>query len=138
MGDMSNAYSMVAPQYVRQQLGYVRNTFRPSGIMVTEFGFNQFADSERSPDAQRQDMERTLYYQGFLSEMLKAIHEDGVNMIGTLAWSYIDNNEFGSYENQYGLQLVNRTDGDFGRQFKRSIFDYVDFFHSHIDASSNP
>ncbi|KAJ5754494.1 beta-glucosidase [Penicillium manginii] len=132
MGDMSNAYAAIAPQYVRQQLSYVWETFKPSGILIAEFGFNPIADHRRPVDAQRQDLERTLYYQGFLSEMLKSIHLDGVNVIGTLAWSYVDNNEWGSYENQYGMQTVNRTDGKFGRRFKRSIFDYVDFFHQHI------
>ncbi|RAL05962.1 glycoside hydrolase family 1 protein [Aspergillus ibericus CBS 121593] len=131
MGDMSNAYAAIAPQYVRQQLGYIWDTFNPSGILVAEFGFNPFADSQRDSDAQRYDLERTLYYQDFLEEILKAIHEDGVNVIGTLAWSYLDNNEFGSYANQYGMQSVNRTDGSWSRRYKRSLFDYVDFFHEH-------
>ncbi|PYI04070.1 beta-glucosidase [Aspergillus sclerotiicarbonarius CBS 121057] len=135
MGDMSNAYASIAPQYVRQQLGYVWDTFKPSGILVSEFGFNPFADSQRAGDAQRYDLERTLYYQDFLEEILKAIYEDGVNVIGTLAWSYLDNNEFGSYENQYGMQSVNRTDGSWRRQYKRSLFDYVDFFHEHVESA---
>jgi len=40
MGDASNGYAYIAPQYVRQQLGYVWNTFKPTGgIMITEFDF---------------------------------------------------------------------------------------------------
>ena len=133
MGDASNAYAYIAPQYVRQQLGYVWNTFKPAGgIMITEFGFNPFADSQKALDAQRYDLERTLYYQDFLSETLKAIHEDGINVIGALAWSFADNNEFGSFANQYGMQTVNRTDGAFTRHYKRSFFDYIDFFHNHV------
>lgn len=136
MGQPSNAYSYIAPQYVRQQFGYVWNTFKPAGgIMVTEFGFNPFADSQMSLDAQRYDLERTLYYQDFLYETLKAIHEDGVKVIGALAWSFVDNDEFGSFENQYGMQTVNRTDGTFTRHYKRSFFDYVDFFHNHISGT---
>jgi beta-glucosidase/6-phospho-beta-glucosidase/beta-galactosidase len=101
MGQASNAYSYIAPQYVRQQLGYVWNTFRPAGgIMITEFGFNPIADSLMSLDVQRYDLERTLYYQDFLHETLKAIYEDGIKIIGTLAWSFVDNNEFGSFANQ--------------------------------------
>ena len=135
MGDASNGYAYIAPQYVRQQLGYVWNTFKPTGgIMITEFGFNPFADNQKSLDAQRYDLERTLYYQDFLQEMLKAIHDDGVKVIGALAWSFADNNEFGSFANQYGMQTVNRTDGKFTRRYKRSMFDYVDFFHNHISA----
>ncbi|KAE8144486.1 glycoside hydrolase superfamily [Aspergillus avenaceus] len=132
MGQASNAYAYLAPQYVRQQLGYIWNTFRPPGILIAEFGFNPFLEANRTLDAQRYDLERTLYYQGFLTETLKSIHEDGVRVIGALAWSLADNNEFGSYAEQYGLQTVNRTDGIFTRTYKRSLFDYIDFFRRHI------
>jgi len=37
--------------------------------------------------AQQYDLERTLYYQSFLREMLKSIYEDNVNVVGALAWS---------------------------------------------------
>ncbi len=84
--------------------------------------------------AQRYDLERTLYYQWFLREMLKSIYEDHVNVIGTLAWSFLDNDEFYSYLQQYGLQHVNRTNGEFTRSYKRSIFDYVDFFHEFVES----
>ena len=83
---------------------------------------------------QRYDLERTLYYQYFLREMLKSIYIDNVNVIGALAWSVLDNDEFVSYETQFGLQSVNRTNGEFTRSYKRSIFDYVDFFHQYVEA----
>lgn len=134
-GQKSNDYAYIAPQYVRQQLDYVWNTFRPSGILISEFGFNPFMDAEKTPVEQRYDLERTLYYQEFLRETLKAMHEDGVNVIGALAWSFVDNNEFGSYANQYGLQTVNRTSGNFERRYKRSFFDLVDFFHRFVAES---
>lgn len=132
MGAVSMSGAMIAPLYVREQFGYVWNTFRPSGIMVTEFGFPQYADTETPIDAQRYDFERSMYYQNFLTETLRAVHLDGVNVIGALAWSWIDNNEFGSFEHQYGMMGVNRSDPNLGRWIKRSFFDFVDFFHNHI------
>ncbi|KAH8659805.1 beta-glucosidase [Xylariales sp. PMI_506] len=132
MGAQSNAYSLIAPQYVREQFGYVWNTFKPSGIMVTEFGFPEISDAEHTLPVQQYDFERSMYYQNFLTETLHAIHDDGVNVIGTLAWSWIDNNEFGDYDNKYGMQTVNRADGTFERHYKRSFFDYVDFFHKYV------
>lgn len=155
MGQPSNAYSYVAPQYVRQQFGYVWNTFRPSGIMVTgkyikrlpmtsshsrtwadwraEFGLPPLNDAENPVVYQLSSYDQSRYYQGFLSEMLKAMYEDNVNVIGTLAWSFADNDEFSTFDEHYGLQHVNRTDGKWTRTYKRSIFDYVDFFHQHIE-----
>ena len=90
-------------------------------------------ESSETVVAQRYDLERTLYYQWFLREMLKAIYDDGVNVVAALAWSFVDNNEFGSFDQQYGLQHVNRTNGEFTRSYKRSIFDYVDFFHEYVE-----
>jgi hypothetical protein len=48
-----------------------------------------------------------------------------------------DNKEFGQYDQQYGLQLVNRTNGEFTRSYKRSIFDFVDFFHQYKEGEGN-
>lgn len=136
-GDESYAYAYLTPQYFRQHLGYIWNTFRPEGgIAITEFGFNPFMESARTPDAQRYDYERARYYEGFLEEMLKAMYEDGVKVVGAFAWSIMDNNEFGSFEQQYGLQLVNRTLPGLPRRYKRSMFDYVDFFRGRVQGPS--
>lgn len=35
-GQASYAYAYIAPQYVRQQLGYVWNVFRPKGVLIAE------------------------------------------------------------------------------------------------------
>lgn len=106
MGQGSYAYAYLAPQYVRQQLGWIWNTLKPSGILVAEYGFNPFMEYAKvririlyplrlsltiltTYDAQRYDLERTLYYQWFNREMLKAMYEDGVNVIGALGWSFV-------------------------------------------------
>ena len=44
-------------------------------------------DPTKTKVAQQYDLERTLYYQSFLREMLKSMYEDGVNVVGALAWS---------------------------------------------------
>jgi hypothetical protein len=48
---------------------------------------NPSANTAQSVEAQRYDLERSLYYKYFLSEMLKSIYEDGVNVVGALAWT---------------------------------------------------
>jgi beta-glucosidase/6-phospho-beta-glucosidase/beta-galactosidase len=131
IGDASAVtYSFIAPQYVRMQMSYVWNTFRPAGVLISEYGFPKFGEYLEPLDAQRYDMERSIYFQAFLTEVLRAVHEDGVNVIGALAWSFIETNEFGTFDDHYGLQTVNHT--TFERTYKRSAFDYVDFFHQHV------
>jgi beta-glucosidase/6-phospho-beta-glucosidase/beta-galactosidase len=133
IGQASNHYAYITPHYLRQHLSYIWNNFRPRGIFVTEFGFNPYHESQKNADLQRYDLERSMYYDSFLKEILKAIHEDGINVVGALAWSFVDNNEWGSYAEQYGLQTVNRTSGRFERRYKRSFFDFVEFFHRYMD-----
>lgn len=132
-GNDDHAY--VAPAYVRQQLGYLWDAFRPPAVLVTEFGFPAYGEAARALVDQRYDLERTLYYQDFLAEMLKAVREDGVNVVGALAWTFADNNEFGNYEDHMGMQTVNRTDGSFSMTYKRSFFDFVEFFQKHVAKS---
>lgn len=60
-----------------------------------------------------------------MSEILKSIYEDGVDVMGALAWSFADNWEFGDYDARFGLQTVNRTTQV--RNYKKSFFDLVDF-----------
>jgi hypothetical protein len=86
----------------------------------------------RTVDAQRFDFERATYYEQFNAEMLKCIYIDNINIVAAFGWSIMDNNEFGSYEQQYGLQYVNRTSPHLERAYKRSIFDYADFFNGRI------
>ncbi|RFU27519.1 hypothetical protein B7463_g8830, partial [Scytalidium lignicola] len=105
-GDGLNDYAYITPQYFRQALKYPCETFHPAAIAITEFGFNSFMEYARAFDAQRYDYERTEYYYGFLHEMLKATYEDGINIIGAIAWSILDNNEFGTYSQQYELSTL--------------------------------
>ena len=60
-----------------------------------------------------------------MSEVLKSIWEDGVEVAGAFAWSFADNWEFGDYEAHFGMQTVNRTTQE--RRYKKSFFDLVDF-----------
>jgi beta-glucosidase/6-phospho-beta-glucosidase/beta-galactosidase len=134
IGDASSVtYSFIAPQHVRAQMNYVWNTFRPAGVLVSEYGFPKFGEQLEDLDAQRYDLERSIYYQAFLTEVLRAVNEDGVNVMGALAWSFVETNEFGTFDDHYGLQTLNHT--TFERTYKRSAFDYVDFFHQHVRGS---
>ncbi|PLB49930.1 glycoside hydrolase [Aspergillus steynii IBT 23096] len=124
IGYRSQTYTYITPTYLREFLNYLWNTFRHP-IVVSEFGFPVFAEAEKDLADQRFDTPRSIYYLSFLSEILKAIHEDGVSVVGALAWSWADNWEFGDYDQQFGMQVVNRTTRE--RFFKKSFFDVIDF-----------
>ncbi|KAJ5550298.1 CAZyme family GH1 [Penicillium sp. DV-2018c] len=125
IGYRSGSYVYITPTYFREYLFYLWNTFKHP-VLVSEFGFPVYgeADKEALSD-QLFDSPRSVYYLSFMSEILKSIYEDGVNVMGALAWSFVDNWEFGDYSQQFGIQAVNRMTQE--RHYKKSFFDLVDF-----------
>lgn len=91
IGYRSQSYVYMTPTYLREYLGYLYNTFRIP-VVITEFGFPVFGEAEKSPlSDQLFDSPRSQYYLSYLSEVLKAIWEDGVDVRGAFAWSFMDN-----------------------------------------------
>ncbi|POS77872.1 beta-glucosidase A [Diaporthe helianthi] len=125
IGYRSQSYVFITPKYLRTYLNWLWNTFRYP-IVLTEFGFPEFGESSKAAlSDQLFDSVRSNYYTSYMSEVLKSIWEDGVNVAGAFAWSFMDNWEFGSYNQQFGIQTVNRTTQE--RRFKKSFFDLLDF-----------
>ena len=112
---------------LREFLSNIYNTWKHP-VFLTEFGFPVYAESTKELPDQLFDSPRSQYYLSFMSEVLKSIYEDGVHVMGALAWSFIDNWEFGDYSQQFGMQKVNRTTQQ--RHYKKSFFDLVDFVKS--------
>jgi beta-glucosidase/6-phospho-beta-glucosidase/beta-galactosidase len=132
IGYRSQSYVYLTPAYFRTYLNYLYNTFR-APVAVTEFGFPVFGEALKTQKDQEFDSPRSLYYQSYLNEGLKAIWEDGVEFIGAFAWSWADNWEFGDYDQHFGIQTVNRTTQE--RRYKKSFFDFVDFIESRRQVS---
>lgn len=125
IGYRSESYVYTTPTYLRSYLNYLYNTWRHP-VMITEFGFPVDNEAKRELRDQLYDSPRSQYYLSFLSETLKAIWEDGVEVSGAFAWSFLDNWEFGSgFASHFGIQAVNLTTQE--RYFKKSFFDMVDF-----------
>ncbi|KAF3922565.1 Lactase [Orbilia brochopaga] len=136
IGYRSYSYVYITPTYLRTYLNYLWDTFR-APVFITEFGFPVFAEAEKAALADMLfDTPRSIYYLSFMTETLKAIWEDGVHVLGALAWSFADNWEFGDYQARFGLQVVQRETQT--RYFKKSFFDLVAFVrdrHPHYENS---
>lgn len=90
IGYRSQSYVYITPTYLREYMGYLYNTFR-TPVVITEFGFPVFAEAEKDLSDQLFDTPRSIYYLSYMSEVLKAIWEDGVDVRGAFAWSFADN-----------------------------------------------
>lgn len=130
IGYQGNSFPRISYQYVRTFLSYLWQTYNPSGgIIITEFGFNTPGAATIDLQAQRENLPQSIFYMSFLNEMLKAIHEDGVKVVGAIGWAFVDNWEWGEYNDRYGVQTFNMTTLE--KTYKRTIFDYVDWMVSH-------
>lgn len=128
IGYRSQSYVYITPTYLRLYLSYLYNTFR-TPVVITEFGYPVFGEAEKTDlSDQLYDTPRSLYYLSYMSEVLKSIWEDGVDVAGAFAWSFADNWEFGDYDAHFGMQTVNRTTQE--RRYKKSFFDLVDFVNA--------
>ncbi|KAI0515464.1 glycoside hydrolase [Xylaria bambusicola] len=132
IGYRSQSYVYITPTYLREYLSYLWNTFRKP-VLIGEFGFPVFNEAEKELPDQLFDSPRSTYYLAFMSEILNSIHEDGVHVMGALAWSWLDNWEFGDAASQFGMQVLNSTTQQ--RFFKKSFFDLVDFVGARLPSS---
>ncbi|RDW87981.1 glycoside hydrolase family 1 protein [Coleophoma cylindrospora] len=79
----------IAPKYFREYFSYLWNKFKKP-VFITEFGFPVFAEGQKTLSHQRFDLPRSQYYTSFMSEVLKSIWEDGVDILGVIAWTFVD------------------------------------------------
>jgi beta-glucosidase len=97
-----------ATDWVPAFLHYIQDTWKPAGgIAVTEFGFAEPFEVQKTIKADILfDPIRSSYYRDYMQAILLAISE-GVNVVGCLAWSILDNLEWSSgYQDKFGVQYV--------------------------------
>lgn len=85
----------------RKMLNWIMRRYDNPYIYITEAGWSDDADtvSEGVHDPMRIE-----YYANYSAEMHKAIIEDGVNVKGFFAWSFMDNFEWSAgYKPRFGL-----------------------------------
>lgn len=116
-----------AIDWVPAFLHYIQDTWPSKGISVSEFGWAEpFEELKALKEDILSDPGRTMYYRNYMEAILLAISE-GVNVVGCLAWSIMDNLEWtDGYHVKFGMQYVNLTSLE--RTYKASFFEYVNAF----------
>nr|AGP76179.1 beta-glucosidase [Macrotermes carbonarius] len=109
----ASSWLRVVPWGFRNTLNRIAKEYGNPPVLVTENGFSDYGGLN--------DTYRVLYYTEHLKEMLKAIHEDGVNVIGYTAWSLVDNFEWlRGYTEKFGVYEVDFNDPSRPRTPKES------------------
>ncbi|KAI9987471.1 hypothetical protein PInf_023510 [Phytophthora infestans] len=60
-------------------------------------------------DDQVDNRTQLWYFQAYVEQVYKAVAEERIPVIGYMAWSFLDNFEWGSYKSRFGLHYVNYT-----------------------------
>ncbi|GJQ70049.1 hypothetical protein Trydic_g15999, partial [Trypoxylus dichotomus] len=106
------------PSEFRKSLKWISDQYDNPEMIITE---NGISDSGYILN----DCIRVNYYNSYLTEMLKAIYEDGCNVTGFTAWSFLDNFEWRSgYTEKFGLYSVDFDDPERSRTPKMSAYVY--------------
>lgn len=89
----------VVPWGMRKLLNWVATEYPGYPIIITENGYADRGELD--------DQARINYFGSYLAEMLKAINIDGVNVLGYIAWTIVDNLEWISgYSIRFGIYHV--------------------------------
>lgn len=122
--------------WVPAWLHYINDKWQPpeGRIVVSEFGFAEPLELYKTllPDILT-DQIRTDYYRDYMEGILIALSE-GVNVLGCLAWSFVDNLEWASgFQIKFGMQYVNLTSPGLDRYYKASFFQFVDVYQRYVE-----
>ncbi|KAL6118658.1 gba3 [Pungitius sinensis] len=110
----------VVPYGLRKLLKYIKDTFNNPAVYITENGFSQVGQ------LQIEDVQRSEFYKDTISEVAKAIQEDGVDVRGYFAWSLLDNFEWADgFSVRFGLFHVDFADARLSRTIYRSGREYA-------------
>ncbi|CAG9765655.1 unnamed protein product [Ceutorhynchus assimilis] len=109
------------PPGTRNILNLIQKKYNPSEIVISENGWADTGDLD--------DQKRITYLKEYLTNILSAILEDGVNVTGYTLWSLLDNFEWADgYSQRFGIvnvdfdsPLRNRTYKSSADWYKRII-----------------
>ncbi|KAJ0171322.1 hypothetical protein K1T71_012872 [Dendrolimus kikuchii] len=121
----------VNPEGLRRLLVWLKKQYGDIKILITENGYASGAGLE--------DVERINYYRDYLEQVLVAIKEDGVNVVGYTAWTLMDNFEWmHGYQSKFGLYEVDFDSPMRTRTPRASAIYYKNIIkaHSLIDPNS--
>uniref|UniRef100_A0A3Q2EJL4 Glucosidase, beta, acid 3 (gene/pseudogene) n=2 Tax=Cyprinodon variegatus TaxID=28743 RepID=A0A3Q2EJL4_CYPVA len=120
----------VVPCGLRKLLKYIKDVFNNPKVYITENGFAQVGP------AQIEDVDRCEFYKSTISEVAKAMEEDGVNVCGYFAWSLMDNFEWADgFSVRFGLFHVDFSDAELSRTIYQSGQEYAKIIAKSKSAS---
>ncbi|CAG9131155.1 unnamed protein product [Plutella xylostella] len=110
---------LINPTGLRNVLSWLKARYGDHEVVITENGYSDV------PDVVNDDV-RINYFREYLTQVHRAITEDGVNVTGYTAWSLMDNFEWvEGYKSTFGLYQVDFSQADRPRTPRKSARYYA-------------
>ncbi|KAK6931328.1 Glycoside hydrolase family 1 [Dillenia turbinata] len=114
----------MVPEGMRSLMNYIKQKYGNPPVIITENGMDDGNSPFTSIKDALKDEKRIRYFNGYLSNLLAAIRDDGCNVKGYFAWSLLDNWEWASgFTSRFGLYYV-----DYKHNLTRYAKDSVQWF----------
>lgn len=92
--ETNSAWLRVCPKGLRKLLNWIDKTYRHPKIYVLENGTSVKGEDDLPLEQILQDKFRCDYYRDHIDAVVRARNEDGINILGYMAWSLMDNFEW--------------------------------------------
>jgi len=113
------------PPGIRGITNWISKNYGNLPIVVLETGFDVKGESSLPMIEALADSKRVSYINDYIDNMVAAVVQDGVNMIGYFVWSWMDNFGWGSYVPRFGLIYVD-YEKNLTRTPKASAYFYIE------------
>lgn len=118
----NSVWLFIVPHGIRSLMNYIKQTYGNPPVIITENGMDDANNPLVPIKVALKDDKRIKYHDGYLSNLLVAIKEDGCNVGGYFAWSMLDNWEWSAgYSSRFGLYYVDYNDKTKKRYAKNSV-----------------
>ncbi|KAL3825604.1 hypothetical protein ACJIZ3_021633 [Penstemon smallii] len=122
-----STWLFIVPRGIYNLLVYVKETYHPHLIYITENGMAEVNNPNLTISKARMDPLRVRYYNEHLWYLWKAIA--GVNVKAYFLWSFADNFEWAEgYTSRFGIFYIDYKDGRYTRVPKTSAIWWKNFF----------
>ncbi|XP_047323231.1 beta-glucosidase 40-like [Impatiens glandulifera] len=125
IGERANSiWLYLVPKGMRSLMNYIKEKYDNPPVVITENGMDDGNSMFISIKNALNDQKRIRYHEGYLSNLLASIKEDGCNVKGYFVWSLLDNWEWAAgYTSRFGLYFV-----DYKNKLKRYPKNSVKWF----------
>jgi beta-glucosidase/6-phospho-beta-glucosidase/beta-galactosidase len=133
------SWQNIYPSGIRDIMRYVVQRYNGMELIITECGTSEPNEqNETNIDTIIQDDFRTNFFRGITSSLRDAVTIDRTPIKAFLAWALIDNFEWNTYDQRFGVVYVDRANGTLDRTAKNSANFLREFFRGSVSPFTLP